>query len=200
MIACYCRVSSRHQKTDSQKSEITRWLKAHGTDPKDVEWFDDHETGKTLQRPAFERLQRAIFDGKFKTVVVWKLDRLSRRLTDGINLLADWCDHGVRIVSVTQQIDLSGPVGRMVASVMFGLAEIEWEYRRERQAAGIRVAKSRGIYTGRKKGTTKATPTRARELRDRGLTAIEIANALNISQRTVFRYLTRPRLGCASPD
>ena len=87
-------------------------------------------------------------------VVVWKLDRISRRQKDGINLLADWCERGVRVVSVTQQIDLSGAVGRMVASVMFGLAEIELEYRRERQAAGIRVAKSQGVYTGRKKGTT----------------------------------------------
>ncbi len=46
---------------------------------------------------------------------------------------------------MTQQIDLSGTVGRMVASVMFGLAEIEMEYRQERQEAGIRVAKTNGI-------------------------------------------------------
>ena len=45
------------------------------------------------------------------------------------------CERGVRVVAVTQQIDLSGAVGRMVASVLFGLAEIESEYRRERQAA-----------------------------------------------------------------
>ena len=57
---------------------------------------------------------------------------------------------------MTQQIDLSGVVGRMVASVMFGLAEIELEYRRERQAAGIQVAKKAGVYRGRQKGTTKA--------------------------------------------
>lgn len=56
-----------------------------------------------------------------KTVMVWKLDRLSRRLRDGVNLLADWCDRGIRVVSITQQIDLSGPVGRMIAAVMLGL-------------------------------------------------------------------------------
>ena len=77
----------------------------------------------------------------------------------------------------------------MVASVLFGIAEIELEYRRERQAAGIRVARSRGVYQGRRKGTTKASPARALELQDRGLTAAEIATALDISQRTVFRYL-----------
>ena len=62
-------------------------------------------------------------------VVVWKLDRISRRQRDGVNLLAEWCERGVRVVAVTQQIDLSGAVGRMVASVLFGLAEIESEYR-----------------------------------------------------------------------
>ncbi len=74
LIACYCRVSTRHQKNDSQRAEIERWL--------------DHQP----------------------------LDRLSRRQRDGINLLADWCERGVRVVAVTQQIDLSGSVGRMVAT------------------------------------------------------------------------------------
>lgn len=194
-VACYCRVSTRQQKTDSQKAEIERWLKGHGLNPKSVQWFEDHESGKSINRPAFEQLQQAIFSGRIKTVVVWKLDRLSRRLKDGINVLADWCEQGVRIVSVTQQIDLTGPVGHMVASVMFGLAEIELEYRRERQAAGIRVAgirvaRTRGLYSGRKSGTTKAIPKRALELRNRGLKIPEIANALNVSERSVFRYLT----------
>lgn len=68
-----------------------------------------------------------IFAGEIKTVVVWRLDRLSRTLRDGINIIADWCDRDVRVVAVAQQIDLTGAVGRMLASVMFGLAEIEME-------------------------------------------------------------------------
>jgi DNA invertase Pin-like site-specific DNA recombinase len=188
VIACYCRVSSARQKTDSQKPEIRRWLDGNRIDPSTVGWFEDKETGKTLKRPAFDRLQKAIFSGTVTTVVVWKLDRISRGQRDGVNLLADWCERGVRVVAVTQQIDLSGPVGRMVASVLFGLAEIESEYRRERQAAGISVARRRGVYHGRKKGTTKAKPARARQLRDQGLSVCEIANALAVSPRTVFRY------------
>lgn len=189
MIACYCRVSSRSQKNDSQTAEIKRWLKGNGVRQSNVQWFKDKETGKKLTRPAFDRLQKAVFDGRVRTVVVWKLDRISRRQRDGINLLADWCERGVRVVSVTQQIDMSGPVGRMVASVLFGLAEIELEYRRERQAAGIKVAKAHGAYQGRKNGTTKARPGRARELRNRGLTVAEIATSLGVSERTAFRYL-----------
>ena len=140
LIACYCRVSTRHQKNDSQRVAIDRWLKHSGLNQTAIRWFEDKETGTTTQRYAFEQMQKGIFEGQIKTVVVWKLDRISRRQRDGINLLADWCDRGVRVVSVTQQIDLTGAVGRMVASVMFGLAEIELEYRRERQAAGIQLS------------------------------------------------------------
>lgn len=188
-VAAYCRVSSRHQKTDAQVAEITKWLEGNGNVAAQVEWYLDKESGKTLKRPEFERLQKDIFTGKVKTVVVWKLDRLSRRLRDGVNLLADWCERGLKIIIVTQQVELNGPVGRMIAAVMLGLAEIELEYRQERQTAGIEVAKKRGIYKGRLKGTTKAKPQRARELREQGLTIPEIAKALGTSEQTIFRYL-----------
>ena len=188
-IACYCRVSTRQQKTDSQEAEIKKWLVANGVELNQVQWYLDHETGKTLSRPEFERLQKDIFNGKIKTVVVWKLDRLSRRLRDGVNLLADWCEKGLKIVVITQQIEMTGPVGRMIAAVMLGLAEIELEYRRERQMAGIEVARKKGKFTGRKKGTTKGKPQRAKQLKDQGLTAPEIAKAMGTSIRTVWRYL-----------
>jgi len=189
MYACYCRVSSRRQRNDSQRAEIQRWLTNHRIGKSSVRWYEDRESGTSLVRPAFEQMQRSIFAGEVDTVVVWKLDRISRRQHEGIGLLADWCERGIRVVVVTQQIDLGGAVGRMVASVLFGLAEIESEYRRERQAAGIAVAKRRGLYHGRKKGTTKAKPARARQLREQGLSVSEIANALAVSDRTVFRYL-----------
>src|SRR5438045_1701079 len=131
-IAAYVRVSSRQQKTDSQESEIKKWLEGNGIAPEQVQWYRDTETGKTLDRPAFQRLQKDIFTGKVKTVIVWKLDRLSRRLRDGVNLLADWCERGLKVVVVTQQIELNGPVGRMIAAVLLGLAEIELEYRQEK--------------------------------------------------------------------
>jgi DNA invertase Pin-like site-specific DNA recombinase len=121
------------------------------------------------------------FEGAVKTVVVWKLDRLSRRLRDGVNLLADWCERGLKVVVVTQQIELNGAVGRMIAAVLLGLAEIELEYRRERQAAGIEVARKKGVYKGRAKGTTKGRPARVVELKAKGLSAGEIATALGVS-------------------
>ena len=188
-IAAYIRISTKSQKQDSQRSEVIAWLKAHGHDLQAVQWFEDTETGTMFTRSGLNALHEAIFAGTVKTVIVWKLDRLGRTMKDGINTLCGWCESGVRVVSVTQQIDLSGTIGRMVAGVLFGIAEIELQHIRERQAAGIAAAKARGIYTGRKRGTTKAKPQRAKILRNQGLKIDEIAAALNTSSRTVQRYL-----------
>lgn len=187
MIACYVRVSTEDQNVASQLREIERWLEGNGVTG--AEWFIDKLSGDTLDRPEFERLQRAIFDGQVRTVVVYKLDRLSRSLRDGINVLSDWCERGVRVVSVTQQIDLSGTVGKMIAAVLFAVAEMEQETRRERQAAGIAVAKREGKYKGRRAGTFKANPVRVRELKERGLSVREIGSAMGVSVMTVRRYL-----------
>jgi DNA invertase Pin-like site-specific DNA recombinase len=188
--AAYIRVSSYSQKTASQRADIRRWLTAHGHDLDTVQWFEDKETGATLQRPGLLALKEAIFAGTVKTVVVWKLDRLARSMREGINTLTAWCESGVRVVSVTQQIDLSGTVGHLVAGVLFAIAEIELQHTRERQALGITDAKAKGIYKGRAKGSTKAKPRRAAELKAQGLTAPEIAQVLEVSERTVWRYLT----------
>ena len=187
--AVYIRVSSpKGQKTDSQRAELEAWLKRHRH--KAVQWFEDHESGTTIQREAFQQLQAAIFTGNITTVVVWKLDRLARSLKEGVNVLADWCKRGVRVIAITQQIDLSGPVGHLIASLLFGIAEIELQHAKERQAIGITLARKRGVYTGRKSGTTKAAPSRARTLKKQGLTIAEIAKALSVKERTVYHYLS----------
>lgn len=188
----YIRVSSpKGQKTDSQRAELEQWLKRHQY--KAVRWFEDHESATTLQREAFQKLQAAIFAGKVTTVVVWKLDRLARNLKEGVNVLADWCQRGVRVIAITQQIDLSGPVGHLIASLLFGIAEIELQHAKERQAIGIALARKRGVYTGRQRGTTKAPPSRARTLKKQRLTVLEIAHALGVKERTVYNYLSNNR-------
>lgn len=191
--AFYIRVSSpKGQKTDSQRAELEAWRTRQRL--KAVRWFEDRDSATNLQRTAFQQLQAAIFKGEIETVVVWKLDRLARSLKDGINILADWCKRDVRVIAITQQIDLSGTVGHLIASLLFGIAEMELQHVKERQAIGIALARQRGVYKGRQAGTTKATPTRAQRLKQQGLTVPEIANALNVSQRTVFNYL-RPLKG-----
>ena len=156
-IAVYIRVSSpKGQRTDSQRAEVEAWINRQRI--KRARWFEDRDSATNLQRDAFKKLQDAIFAREIGTVVVWKLDRLARNLKEGVNVLADWCQRGVRVIAITQQIDLSGPVGNLIASLLFGIAEIELQHSKERQAIGIALAKKRGVYTGRRLGTTKAMP------------------------------------------
>ena len=187
--AAYVRVSTVGQNEAGQRRKVREWLKGNGVDK--VRWYVDKATGDNLDRPEFEKLQADIFNGTVKTVVVFKLDRLSRDLADGINTLTDWLEKGVRIVSVTQQLDFSGATGKLVAAVLFAVAEMEQETRRERQAVGIAAAKEKGVYKGRKAGATKKgfRPSRAAQLRDKGATYAEIAQSMNVSQSTVRRYL-----------
>jgi DNA invertase Pin-like site-specific DNA recombinase len=191
-LACYIRVSTVGQNEAGQRAEINRWLTGNGINPLSVRWFVDKGTsGDHLRRPAFEHMQAAVFAGEVGTIVTYKLDRLSRSLRDGINVLTDWCDKGLRVVSITQQIDFNGAVGKLLAAVLLGIAEMEQEIRRERQAAGIDVAKKAGKYRGRKTGTTKAMPERAVTLRKQGLSTEEIAKSLGVSRNTVFVYFRK---------
>lgn len=74
---------------------------------------------------------------------------------------------------------------------MATLSEIENEYRKERQASGIEQAKKNGKYKGRANGTLKGNSVRVVELREKGLTALEIGTALGISMRTGWQYMGR---------
>ena len=188
----YVRVSTAGQNEASQRREIERWLNGHRF--KNVEWFLDKKSGDDLRRPAFEKLQAEVFNGEVDTIVVYKLDRISRTLKDGVTTLADWCKAGIRVVSVTQQLDFNGATGQLVAAVLFAVAQMEQETRRERQAAGIAAVladdKLRSQkYQGRKPGTFKAEPSEVLRLRQKGLTDSEIGKQLGISRATVQRYL-----------
>ena len=154
-VACYCRVSHRSQKHDSQRAEIQKWLDSNGIDPAQVEWYLDKETGKTLNRPEFERLEHDIFHGQVKTVVLWKLDRLSRRLVDGVNVLARWCERGLKIVVVTQQLEFDGPVGKTLAAIVSvwlrSSLSIGGNDKRQESKSPKRRVGSRGGRSGRRK-------------------------------------------------
>ena len=138
--AIYVRVSTISQNEAGQKREIETWLNGHSIDRSKVKWYIDTACGDNLQRPEFEKMQRDIFSGLVHTVIVWKLDRLSRSLKDGIDLVCSWCEQGIRLVSTSQMIDFNGHVGKIIAAVLLGFAELEQQTRRERQAAGIAAA------------------------------------------------------------
>jgi len=190
-VACYVRVSTASQNEAGQKREILQWLAGNGINTQNVMWYIDKESGETLQRTEFEQLQKDIFNGGIKTVVVYKLDRLSRSLKDGVNTLCHWCQKGIRVVSTSQQIDFNGAMGQLVAAVLFAVAQFETETRRDRQAAGIAAAKERQVYRGRKRGSFKSgnKPARAAELIKKGFDHREVAKSMGVSVRTVYRYL-----------
>lgn len=151
-VAIYIRVSTFDQDKgmDSQEYELRKYCKGHDIPKATVKFYRDKLSGKTLDRPAFEELQADIFMGHVKTVLCWKLDRLSRSLRDGINTLTDWLEKGIRIVATAQQLDFSGAVGKLIASVLFAVAEIEREGISENVKRGIQAARARGVRLGKR--------------------------------------------------
>lgn len=188
-VACYLRSGTSGGNRDRQRDEILRWLSHNEQNPREVEWYSDQGPSAAPDRPELLRLQRDILDDRVKEVVLWKLGHIARRFRDVATTLASWCERGVKVVVVADGIELSSEAGQGVSSLLRGLTKTEAQFRRERQRAGIARAKKRGVYPGRKRGTTKGKPAQALELRDQGRTAKEIAETLGVSERTVFRYL-----------
>jgi len=189
-VAAYVRVSTLDQETGirSQEKAVEQYLAGHGI--ADASWFRDRLSGKDTKRPGFEALQRAIFNGQVDTVVCWKLDRLSRSMRDGVNILCDWIDRGIRIVSVSQQLDFNGTVGRMIAGVLFALAEMERENLRENTKRGLAAARAKGIKLGRR---PKLDPDVVQRMTDGGMSKADIATAVGVSRPTVYAALRRRR-------
>ena len=188
-VAAYVRVSTVGQNEQGQRAEIVRWLAGNGIADSSVRWFVDKRSGDNLNRPAFEELQAAIFNGEVGTVVVFKLDRISRssKRRDQHSGRLVRAGHSRRIDFATARLQR---LGRAVdgGGAIRG-RQMEQETRRERQAAGIAVAKRiKGKYKGRPPGSTKAKPARALKLKEKGLSAPEIARSLGVSRNTVFRY------------
>jgi DNA invertase Pin-like site-specific DNA recombinase len=193
--AVYTRVSSDGQKDDSQDKALRDYIEAHGLGY--VRWYRDKVSGKDLDRPAMKALQGDVFGGKVAAVLVYRLDRLARNLRDGINLLADLCQRGVRVVSLCEQLDLNGSVGQLIASVLFGVAQMERESINERIRAGIAARKAKGLPTGRKPGQRprwnpakrKVDPALTRSLRGQGVGVKDIAAKFGCSRAAVYSAL-----------
>lgn len=194
-IACYLRISHADQSHESQKADVLAWLERSGIPLDAVSWIVDTISGREHDRPGLNALLEQVTSGIITTVVVQRLDRLSRSMLDGLQVLRRLIDAECRVVSVRQQIDLTGTMGRMISALLLGVAEMEWEVRRERTTAGIAVAKAAGRFKGRKPGTYKVDPWRVRDLRDKGIGPKEIADYLRVSRRVVTKYLALTREG-----
>lgn len=105
-------------------------------------------SGGTLERPAIQSLLQHIKDRKIDVVVVYKIDRLTRSLTDFAKLVEVFDGHGVSFVSVTQQFNTTTSMGRLTLNVLLSFAQFEREVTAERIRDKIAASKQKGMWMG----------------------------------------------------
>jgi DNA invertase Pin-like site-specific DNA recombinase len=109
---------------------------------------DGGYTGANLERPALRALMEDIESGQVDCVVVYKVDRLSRSLLDFARLIGKFEEHGVSLVSVTQQLNTTDSLGRLTLNILLSFAQFERELIAERTRDKMRAARRRGKWLG----------------------------------------------------
>lgn len=184
MIFGYIRVSKSDQNYDLQKDSLLKY----GCDA-----IFEEKVSAVKKRTEFEKLFSTLRKGD--TIVVWRTDRLGRTAWEMIKLMVDLSDMGVNFVSTTEGIDTSTAMGKLWFQLNAVLAENERTVLIERTRAGLEAARLRNRIGGRKAGLSPSaikTAKAAKELymkEDNKMSSQEIADVLNISKSTLYRYL-----------
>jgi DNA invertase Pin-like site-specific DNA recombinase len=140
------------------------------------------------QRQRREELMEAARRRKIDVVVVWRLDRWGRSVTDLLTTLQELEHLGVGFVSLTEALDLTTPAGRAMAALLAVFAAFEREILGERVRAGLAHARQNGKRLGRPATAVQYT-NQIRKLRRSGLSKSEIARHLQIGRTSVRRIL-----------
>jgi DNA invertase Pin-like site-specific DNA recombinase len=195
--AVYVRVSSRKQDEQSQAPDLDRWAKSQDGE---VRFYRDVFTGKTMDRPGWNKLDSDIRTGKVESVTVWRLDRLGRTARGLTALFEELQGRKVNLVSLRDGLDLSTPAGRLMANVLASVAQYETEVRHERIIAGLEVAREKGTRSGRAIGRPADVHTRVKvtaeqeamikSLKSQGEKVAVIARATGLSRPTVYKILS----------
>jgi DNA invertase Pin-like site-specific DNA recombinase len=190
-VAIYVRVSSKQQDQASQLPDLERWA-AGQTD--EVVWYRDKASGKSMDRPAWNKLQAAINCGKVSKVVCWRLDRLGRTAKGLTALFEDLSSRRIGLVSIKDGLDLSTAAGRLMANVLASVAAYETEIRAERVLAGQAVARANGkTWGGSEKGRRIKVTTEqidvVRRLRAENAKVTAMASATGLSRPTIYSVL-----------
>ena len=109
---------------------------------------DGGYTGANLERPSLRALMEDIQSGQVDCVVVYKVDRLSRSLLDFARLIGTFEEHGVSLVSVTQQLNTTDSLGRLTLNILLSFAQFERELIAERTRDKMRAARRKGKWLG----------------------------------------------------
>lgn len=155
--AVYCRVSSDERldqsfnSIDAQREAGAAFIasqRSEGWVPVDERYEDPGFSGGTMDRPSLKRLLQDIQDGKIDTVVVYKIDRLSRSLNDFAKMVEIFDRHKINFCSVTQPINSSTSMGKLMLNILLSFAQFEREVTGERIRDKIAASKRKGMWMG----------------------------------------------------
>ena len=183
MIIGYARVSTDGQTLDAQHTA----LKAAGAQ----QVYSEKISGAVTDRKALARAIDALGPGD--TLIVTRLDRLARSTRDLLNVLDTIAkvSAGFRSIADTWA-DTTTPHGRLMLTVLGGLAEFERELIRARTGEGRKRARARGVHMGRPPKLTKHQRREAlTALSDGSATQADLARRFNVSQATISRLVDR---------
>jgi DNA invertase Pin-like site-specific DNA recombinase len=182
MIVGYARVSTDGQTLDAQRSS----LKAAGAEKVFAEKVSGAKTNRAQLAKAIDAL------GAGDILLVTRLDRLARSTRDLLNVLATIADKGAGFKSLADAwADTTTAHGRLMLTVLGGLAEFERELIRARTDEGRKRAQARGVRFGRKLKLTAHQITEALRRREAGEALVDIGRSYNVSHSTISR-LTEP--------
>lgn len=136
----YMRVSTDMQEMDMQRSALIKY----GVPADRI--FYDVMTGAKMDRAGLRRCIKAMWEKD--TLVVWKLDRLGRNTIGALQQIEELTNAGIHLVSVTESIDATKPMGKLMITILAGVAQWERDLIAERTKAGIAAFKERGGKMG----------------------------------------------------
>lgn len=178
----YARVSSRTQSLDIQTAALT----GAGVKPEHI--FAEKFTGtKTEGRDQLAKMLTYARQGD--VVIITKLDRLARSLTDLLTITAQLAKKGVQLRCLDQSIDTTTPEGRMTYQILGAVAEFETAIRSARQREGIDAALAKGDASPFKGRPASLDAAKVAQLAAENLTPTAIAKKLGIARSSVYRLL-----------
>jgi DNA invertase Pin-like site-specific DNA recombinase len=184
--ALYARVSTTNngQDPEVQLRELREYCERRGWTVAS-EFVDVGISGTKEKRPELDRLLADAHRRRFDAVVVWKFDRFARSVSHLLRALENFQALGIEFVSLTEGVDTSTPMGKMVFTVLGAVAELERSLIVERVKAGLRNARAKGKRLGRPRVAVDAS--RIATLRAQGLSWAAIAERLNVGEGTAYR-------------
>jgi DNA invertase Pin-like site-specific DNA recombinase len=174
----YARVSTEEQNLDMQISALVN----AGVHPENI--WKEHVSAVAKNRP---ELRMALADARNgDTFVVWKLDRLARDLGNLLEIMRHFDKSGVAFKSLTEGIDTSTPVGKLLLHVIGALAQFERDLVVERTKAGVAAHRARGGKVGQPAQIVGGTYERGVKMFKAGKSVAQVAAALGTTTTTVY--------------